>query len=116
MRNDRGVALLEVLIALAILAIAGMALVGAVSAGLRATALASDRERASVRRDELMTGLSLLSRPELDARLGVHQLGAYAVEIQHPRAALYRLAITGPAPDDAGTLATLVYRAPEADQ
>lgn len=111
MSNDRGVALLEVLMALAILSVAGGALASATAAGLRATALAAEREHASVQRETVLTGLTLLTKEELDARTGERPLGVFQVRIERPRPGLYRLEVTGPAPADAGSLATLVYRA-----
>jgi prepilin-type N-terminal cleavage/methylation domain-containing protein len=110
MRGERGVALLEVLMALAILAVAGTALAGATAAGVRSTTMAAERERASVRREMVLAGLTLLRKNELDAQVGEYPLGEFQVRIQRPRPTIYRIEVSGPTPGDAGTLVTLVYR------
>ncbi|HEU5260774.1 MAG TPA: hypothetical protein VFU41_05025 [Gemmatimonadales bacterium] len=92
-RPDRGVALLEVLVALAILAGAGMALVGLVGAGLRAEREARERERILAAEERLLTALTLLRGEELDRRIGRHLLGEFIVDVERPQRTLYRLAL-----------------------
>src|SRR2546426_8460690 len=70
LRSDRGIALLEVLVALAILSGAGLALLDFVTGGLRAERDARERERVLAVEERVLTALTLLKRDELDRRLG----------------------------------------------
>ncbi len=108
--NRRGVALLEVLAALVILGVAGLALVEVVTGGTRALAEARVREAEVADQDRLLTAYSLLTREELNQRLGRHDVGPYVVEIQRPERSLFRLSLarlTAPRVED---LVTVVYR------
>ncbi len=105
MRSERGVALLEVLAALAIVGVAALALVELEAAGLRATGVARDRELELADADRLMAAYTLLTRNELDQRLGDRSVGRYLVNVQRAEPDLYRIAIAG--------LTTVVYK-PEA--
>jgi len=60
--TDRGVALLEVLVALAILSGAGLALLDLVTAGLRAERESRERERVLAVEDRVLTALTLLTQ------------------------------------------------------
>ena len=102
LRGKRGVVLLEVLAAVAIIGLAGLALTELTTAGLRATVEARLRERQVADADRLLTAYTLLTRPELDQRLGNRTVGPYIVNIQRPERALYRIAV--------GDLITVVYR------
>src|SRR5256885_16007413 len=61
-RSDRGIALLETLVALAILSGAGLALPDLVTAGLRAERESRERERGLARGDGGRPGLTLVTR------------------------------------------------------
>jgi type II secretory pathway pseudopilin PulG len=111
LRSNRGVALLEVLLAMAILSASGLALVGLVSAGLGAERDAREREEALLTEDRLLTALTLLTRQELDRRLGRHPLGEFVVDIARPERTLYRIALSPPSSPDVEDLVTVVYRA-----
>src|SRR5207253_10496721 len=89
-RSNRGVALLETLVALAILSGAGLALLDLVTAGLRAERESRERERVLAVEDRVLTALTLLTRAELDRRLGRHPLGELVADIQRPERTLYR--------------------------
>src|SRR6266699_962486 len=109
-RSDRGIALLETLVALAILSGAGLALLDLVTAGLRAERESRERERVLAVEDRVLTALTLLTRAELDRRLGRHPLGEVVADIQRPERTLYRIALAqqqGPQVED---LVTVVYR------
>ena len=111
MRHDeRGVALLEVLVALAILGGAGAALVASLAAGMRARHDISERETEIRTADRILTATSLLSRPDLDRRLGRHPAGEMLVEIQRPNPVLYRLSVSQSSRPKLDLLATVVYR------
>ena len=96
MRDERGIALLEALVALAILSTAGVAFVGL--------------GRAAVEADRFLTATTLLRRQELDERLGHHEVGEFVVHIQRPEPTLYRLAIAETVAPEVELLVTVVYR------
>ena len=110
---DRGVALLEVLVALALLSASGMALVGLVSAGLGTEREARAREATLATEDRQLSALTLLRREELDRRLGRHPLGELVVDIERPERTLYRIALMQLSSPHVEDLGTVVYR-PEA--
>lgn len=111
MRNERGVVLLEVLVALAILGLAGIGLIETVGAGLRAERNARERETTLATEERLLAALTLLNRTELDQRIGRRRIGEFVVDVQRPEKTLYRIALSqqqAPAVED---LVTVVYRA-----
>lgn len=103
MRGERGVALLEVLAAVMILGIAGLSLIELTAGGMRATSAARARERDLADAERLLAAHTLLTRAELDQRLGDRQVGPYVVNIRRPERELYRIAIAD--------LVTVVHRA-----
>ena len=108
--NSRGVALLEALVALAILGTAGLALVTLESAALGAERDARTRERTLAAEERVLAAMTLLRRDELDRRLGRHPVGEFLLDVQRPERTLYRIAI---GPGDAAQvedLVTVVYR------
>ena len=111
MRNERGVVLLEVLVALVILATAGIGLMEAVSAGLRAEHDAQTRETTLATEERLLAALTLLKRGELDQRIGRRQIGEFLVDVQRPERTLYRIALVQAQSPQVEDLVTVVYRA-----
>ncbi len=103
LRSDRGIALLEVLVALAVLSGAGLALLDLVTGGLRA-------ERVLAVEQRVLTALTLLKREEFDRRLGRHPIGELIVEIQRPERTLYRIAVSQQESSQVEDLVTVVYR------
>jgi hypothetical protein len=110
MRHDRGVALLEVLVALMILATAGVGLIELVGAGLRAERDARTRERVLATQERLLGALTLLRREELDQRMGRREIGEFIVDIQRPERTLYRIALLQRESPRVEDLVTVVYR------
>jgi type II secretory pathway pseudopilin PulG len=108
--SESGITLLEVLVALALLGGVGSALVAALAAGVRAQIETAQRELAIKTADRLLTATSLLSRSDLDRRLGRHPVGGMTIEVQRPEPALYRLAILDSLQSDREALVTVVYR------
>jgi len=109
-RGRRGVALLEVLVALVILTTAGVSLVGLVGAGLRWEYDARERERVLADEERLLAALTLLKRNEFDRRIGRHVVGTFVVDVQRPEPTLYRIAIAQTVSAQVEDLVTVVYR------
>jgi type II secretory pathway pseudopilin PulG len=93
LHGERGIALLEVLAALAILAVTGLALADLVGGGTQAVTVARQRERELGGEERLLAAWSLLKGEELDQRIGDRPVGPYLVRVQRPEAGLYRIAI-----------------------
>ena len=109
-RAERGVALFETLVALAILSSAGLALLDLLTSALRAERDARERERVLAVEERVLTALTLLKRDELDRRLGRHPLGELVVDIERPERTLYRIAVGQALSPGVEDLATVVYR------
>jgi hypothetical protein len=109
-RNSRGIALLETLVALAILFAAGLALLDLVTGGLRAERDARERERVLAVEDRVLTALTLFRRDELDRRLGRHPIGKLVVDVERPEPTLYRIAVLQATSPETEDLVTVVYR------
>jgi type II secretory pathway pseudopilin PulG len=112
-RAERGAALLEVLVALAILSGAGVAVVGLLGAGLRAQHEAREREQRLAAAERVLTSMTLLTRSDLDRRLGRHPIGEFVVDVQRPEPTLYRVAIAEAASAHVEELVPVVYRREE---
>ena len=112
----RGAALLEVLVALAIVFAAGAAATGAVQAALAGESRSARVEAELADADRLLTALTLLTRSDLDLRLGVRTVGDWRVEVLRPRKELYRISVLPPAEPSSRQaaklplLVTLVHR------
>jgi len=110
MRNERGVVLLEVLVAIVILATAGIAMVTTVAEGLRVERDARARETTLAAEERLLAALTLLKRTELDQRIGRRQIGAFIVDVQRPERTLYRIALLRAESPQVEDVVTVVYR------
>jgi hypothetical protein len=107
------VVLLEVLVALVVLATAGIALVELVSAGLRGEREARERERTLAAKERVLAALTLLNRNELDQRIGRRQIGEFIADVQRPERTLYRIALLQQQSPHMEDLVTVVYRREE---
>jgi len=112
-RTERGVALLEVLIALVILATAGMGLLELVGSGLRSAHDARARESTLATEERLLAALTLLQRQELDHRIGRGTIGEFIVDVQRPEKSLYRIALLQRESPQVEDLVTVIYRLEE---
>ena len=111
MRTARaGVALLEALVALAVLATTGLAIAQLLTAGLRSEQDARERERALAAEERVLAALTLLSRDDLDRYLGRHRLGEFSTNVERPEPTLYRIAIADSVAPEVEALVTVVYR------
>jgi hypothetical protein len=109
--GNGGVALLEVLAAVAILGVAGLALVELVAGGTRAVGTTRGRELELADEDRLLAAYTLLRSEDLDRRLGDREVGPYVVNLQRPERALYRIGIRRKEAPQVDELVTVVYRA-----
>jgi len=110
LRSSRGTALLEVLVALAILSGTGLALLDLVTGALRAERDARERERVLAVEGRVLTALTLLKRDELDRRLGRHPIGDLIADVERPERTLYRIALSQEESPQVEDLVTVVYR------
>lgn len=108
--GERGVALLEVLVALTILGIAGTTAIALLVGYGDALARNAAEERRVADESRLLTALTLLSREDLANRLGAHRAGLYAVEIRRVSAVLYELQVGMNDDPVWSRLETMVYR------
>jgi type II secretory pathway component PulJ len=110
-RGERGIALLEVLLALMILSTVGVALVVLVADALEGMRWAGEREGRYAEANAVLTRLALRDRQGLDLRLGRRAEGAFVTDVQRPRPMLYRLAVLDSSPPNEQLLVTVVRRA-----
>lgn len=106
----RGIALLEVLAALVILTIAGLAMIELVTQGARTAATARAREEEQADEDRLLTATTLLIRNDLDVRIGDRAVGPYVVTVGRPEPTLYRIAVGRSEAPGVEDLVTVVFR------
>ena len=113
MRGERGIVLLEVLVALVILATAGASLVALVSDAIHVVDGARARELEYRGAEGVMSRLALRDRKGLDIRLGRRFEGRFVTDVQRPLPGLYRLAVSDSLVPSEALLVTIVHR-PEA--
>lgn len=114
MRGDsqpRGAALLEVIVALAILATAGVSAVHLVSESAHAVGATRASEEEIRRASAFLDAVSLWSRTDLDRRLGSRPQGGWRLYIERSGTLLYRVTLTDTATDRV-LLATTLFRDP----
>jgi Tfp pilus assembly protein PilX len=107
---ERGIALLEVLAAIVILTIAGLSLVSLVAQATASTVTARDRETEQADEERLLAAETLLTRADLDLRLGERSVGPYVVTVARPERMLYRVAVSRATAPDVEDLVTVVFR------
>ena len=108
--GERGAMLLEAIIALAILSLAGTATVALTSAALRAEHEMARREAVNLAADRVLAASALLTRADLDRRLGRRNVSEFTVDVQRPEPALYRIAVAEARHPSVELLVTVVYR------
>ncbi|HEV8356904.1 MAG TPA: type II secretion system protein [Gemmatimonadales bacterium] len=107
--RNRGSALLEAIVALAIVSVAGLSMLELVSASQRERNRLDDYERLVAGADRVLTAMVLLTRQDLDRRLGTHAVAAYAVNVTRPEMTLYRIAVGDSLAPEVELLTTVVY-------
>lgn len=109
MRRRAGAVLLEAIVALAIAAVAGVALLDVATESTRAVRRARLRDRDVMSAGRLLATASLWSAGELDQRLGLRRQGRWLLSTQRIAPSLYSLAVL----DSAGNtvmLETTMFR------
>jgi hypothetical protein len=100
----------EVLASLVILAVAGVTFLHHLTAVLDGQSRQLEREREFARAERLLTATLLLSRVELEQRLGVRPSEDLLVWVDRPEPFLFRVGVSAAARPEAELLATLAYR------
>jgi hypothetical protein len=106
-----GVALIEAVMALAILSSAVVSTLGVLTAMAQTAVRLEERERELARAERVLTASSLLTRQELEQRLGVRRVGGFYVWLDRPEPDLFRIGVAPTLLPARELLATLVYRA-----
>ena len=109
-RRERGIALLEVLAAIVILTIAGLSLVSLDAQATASTVTARSRETEQADEERLLAATTLLTRSDLDQRLGDRTVGSYVVTVGRPERTLYRIAVGRRKAPGVEDLVTVVFR------
>lgn len=109
-RGEGGAALLEVLLALMVLSVAGLGLIHALSLAQHALSHAIAVERQVRAANRVLGAMSLLGRDDLVRRLGAHHAGQFMVEVQRPLPAIYQITIRDTSARAAALLVTVVHR------
>lgn len=111
-RARAGAVLLEVMVALSILAVAGVAAVAASGESVRAAARLRESERELREASAFLEAVALWPREDLDRRLGDRAQGRWRLRIARPTPTIYEIVLA----DSTGALVlleTALYR-PEA--
>jgi len=109
-RARRGVALLEVLVALTMVAVVGAATIGHYGAAVAAVRHVEEEERLIDEAQRILVQAVLLDRRDLDRRMGAYQEGRIVRSIDRPARGLYRVAVSSSGRTGRPLLVTVVYR------
>jgi type II secretory pathway component PulJ len=89
----RGVVLLEVLVAMTILAFGCVVVIASMNSIVDSAIHVSDTEKQVVDADQYMTAISLWPRRELDRHLGAHRRGIWMLDVERPAMTIYVVSI-----------------------
>lgn len=106
----RGAILLECLVALTLVMLLGLPALALAKASIRALAESAAEERHLQQAERALAKASLLTRQELDLRLGSHRDDRFVINVQRPEHELYRLAVADTAAPQVELLVTVVHR------
>jgi type II secretory pathway component PulJ len=109
-RGECGIALLDVLVALAILSSTGLALTALLRQSIQAQSALRASEATMDAADRVLATITMLGRADLDRRVGRHEVGEFLTDIQWPERNLYRIALAEASAPDRTLLVTVVYR------
>lgn len=110
--STRGFTLLEAMVAMLVLSVAGVALVEAASQALRAEVRTAREEQEVADLDRLLTAYSLLGHRDLERHIGTEMVGPYRVRVERTAIGLYSVGVGSDA--QATDLVTVLYRPAEA--
>jgi len=110
MRHEGGVALLEVLVALTIVSVAGLGVLEALHEGIAAEHAMAARERDMASAHQLLADYALLDRRDLEQRIGSQKRGRQLIRVQRPTATLFRVAVADTTAPNLELLVTILYR------
>ena len=88
-RGEAGAALLEAIVALFVLAVAGTAALTLARESIAAVEHARDADRRTAEASDFLEAVSLWTREDLDRRLGDRPQGPWRLVIDRPRPELY---------------------------
>ena len=108
--GERGIALLEVLAAVVILTTAGLSMIALVAQATDSARMSKAREAEQADESRLLAAETLLSRRDLEIRLGRRTAGPYVVTVARPERTLYRIAVSRQEAADVEDLVTVVFR------
>lgn len=108
--TERGIVLLEVLAAVVILTVAGLSMVSLIAQATRTARVAQAREAEQADESRLLAAETLLTRNDLEIRLGTRGVGPYVITVARSERALYRIAVGRQEAPDVEDLVTVVYR------
>lgn len=108
--GERGVTLVEVMVALVMVTVAGLATVEQLGAAIRHIRLLTLEEDRIDSAHRALSAMTLLRRAELDRRIGSHPVGEFVVAIQRPDPELYRIAVSELRMSERPLLVTVLYR------
>lgn len=111
MRADRGVALIEVLVAIAILSMVGVSSIALLTSTLDAHGRLHSRETELARAERVLIATTLLARRELEQRIGRRDVAGFVVWVDRPEPSLFRVGVAPEVDPAAELLSTLIYRA-----
>ena len=110
MSGRRGAVLLEAVVSLTILSLVGGATLGILGEGVRWARRVAEEDHQLEAAGRVLTAMTLLTRRELDLRLGTRTVGDLVVTVGRPERALYRIAVADPLAPEAELLVTVVHR------
>ena len=102
--------LLEVLVALLIVSIAGVAVVGLLATTVQAANRVTREEERIMSAHRVLLQYTLMSEAELAQRIGARQVGGARIAVTRPRPAVYRIAVEDTTAGFPELLVTLLYR------
>jgi type II secretory pathway pseudopilin PulG len=106
--------LLEAIVALTILAVAGAAVVALATDSARAVERAAAADAATGKASALLDAVALWPREDLDRHLGAREQGPWRMIIDRPTPTLYTVVLTDSS-EGRVLLRTALYRAEDAD-
>ena len=106
----RGAVLLEAIVALTILAVAGAAVVALASDSARAVARAAAADETTQRASAFLDAVALWPREDLDRHLGARPEGEWRLIVERPTPTLYTVTLADSSASRS-ILRTILYRA-----